>query len=47
MNLFDYTKILAEKIKFYDSIAQNPFFDIKNPFSEPLSFTIIWIEDSE
>lgn len=45
MNLFDYTKTLADKIKFYDSLAQNPFFDIKNPFAEPVSLTIIWIED--
>lgn len=47
MNLFDYTKFLADKIKFYDSLAQNQFFDIKNPFAEPIALTIIWIEDSE
>lgn len=47
MNLFDYTKILAEKIRFYDSIAKNPFFDIKNPFAQPITLTIVWVEDEK
>lgn len=45
MNLLDYTKKLTEKIKFYDSIAQNTFFSVHNPFAKPVNVTIIWIED--
>lgn len=47
MNLFDYTKKLSEKIKFYDSIAQNAFSGIHmtNPFAKPINITIIWVED--
>lgn len=45
MNLFDYTQKIAEKIRFYDTLAQNPFFDVKNPFEEPINITIIWIEE--
>lgn len=49
MNLLDYTKKLAEKIRFYDSIAQ-PFhgnFNSTNPFAKPISVTIIWVEDEK
>ena len=47
MNLFDYTKKLSDKIKFYDSIAQNTFSGIQmaNPFAKPINITIIWVED--
>ncbi len=47
MNLLDYTKKLSEKIKFYDSIAQNTFFGIHtaNPFAKTINITIIWVED--
>ena len=47
MNLLDYTKKLSEKIKFYDSIAQNPFCSISmsNPFARPVNITIVWVED--
>lgn len=47
MNLLDYTKKLAEKIKFYDEIAQNPFCSVSmsNPFAKPVNITIIWVED--
>lgn len=49
MNLLDYTKKLAEKIKFYDSIAQ-PYYkglNATNPFAKPISVTIIWVEDEK
>ena len=48
MNLLDYTKKLAEKVKFYDSIAQNNFWSVQhsiNPFAKPMNVTIIWIDD--
>lgn len=47
MNLLDYTKKLAEKIKFYDSIVQNDFLGLHtvNPFAKPVNITIIWVED--
>ncbi len=47
MNLLDYTKKLSEKIKFYDSIAQNRFTGINmtNPFAKPINITVIWVED--
>lgn len=47
MNLLDYTKKLSEKIKFYDSIAQNTFSGIRmtNPFAQPINITIVWVED--
>ncbi len=45
MNLFNYTKQLTEKIRFYDSIAQNPFLNMQNPFATPITVTIVWIED--
>lgn len=44
MNLLDYTKKLSEKIKFYDSIAQNPFLNMTNPFAKPINVTIVWVE---
>lgn len=47
MNLLEYTKRLSEKIKFYDSIAKNPFFGISNPFAKPINFTIVWIEEEK
>ena len=47
MNLLDYTKKLYEKIKVYDSIAQNTFCSVSmsNPFAKPVNITIIWVED--
>lgn len=47
MNLLDYTKRLSEKIRFYDSIAQNNFWSMNttNPFAKPISFTVIWVEE--
>lgn len=45
MNLFNYTKQLTEKIRFYDSIARNPFLNMQNPFATPITVTIVWIED--
>lgn len=47
MNLLDYTKKLSEKIKFYDSIAQNTFSGIRmtNPFAQPINITIVWVEE--
>ncbi len=49
MNLLDYTKKLSEKIKFYDSIAQNTFSGIHtiNPFAKPLNITVIWVEEDK
>lgn len=49
MNLFDYTKKLSEKIKFYDSIAQNTFSGIHmaNPFAKPIQITIVWVENDK
>ena len=45
MNLLDYTKKLSEKIKFYDSIAQNTFSGMTNPFAQPINITIVWVEE--
>ncbi len=45
MNLFEYTKKLSEKIKFYDSIAQIPPAKMTNPFAKPINVTIVWVED--
>ncbi len=47
MNLLDYTKKISEKIKFYDSIAQNSFsaINITNPFAKPINITVVWVED--
>lgn len=45
MNLLNYTKKLSEKIKFYDTIAQNPFLQMSNPFAKPINITIVWIEE--
>lgn len=47
MNLFDYTKKLSEKVKFYDSIAQNPFLRTANPFAKPITVTIVWVENDD
>lgn len=50
MNLFEYTKKLSDKIKFYDSIAQNNLFENPfwiNPFAKPMNITIIWIGNEE
>ena len=47
MNLLRYTKKLAKKIKFYDSIAQNPYFVSSNPFAEPKNKTVIWIDEKD
>ena len=46
MNLLDYTKKLSAKIKFYDSIAQNPFLHMTNPFAKPINITVVWVDDS-
>ena len=45
MNLFEYTKKLSDKIRFYDSIAQNSFPHIVNPFAKPINITIVWVEN--
>ena len=47
MNLLEYTKKLSEKIKFYDSMAQNSYCSVSmsNPFAKPVNITIIWVED--
>ena len=47
MNLFNYTKKLSEKIKYYDEIAKTPFFGMKNPFAKPQNITVIWIEEKD
>ena len=47
MNLLRYTKKLAKKIRFYDSIAQNPYFSVNNPFAKPKNVTVVWIEDDK
>ena len=44
MSLFDYTKKISEKIKFYDNISRKKYFGYKNPFSQPVSYTIVWVE---
>lgn len=49
MNLLEYTKKLSEKIKFYDSIAQNTLFGMHttNPFAKPINVTIVWVEENK
>lgn len=47
MNLLRYTKKLAKKIRFYDSMAQNPYLNVQNPFAMPKNVTIIWINDTK
>lgn len=47
MNLFEYTKKLAQKIKFYDEIAKTSYFGMKNPFAQQQNITVIWIEDEK
>lgn len=47
MNLLNYTKKISEKVKFYDEIAKNPFLGMKNPFAEPITLTVIWIEEDK
>ena len=43
MNLLEYTKKIAEKIKLYDAMAKNPF--AVNPFAKPVAVTIIWVDE--
>lgn len=47
MDLLNYTKKLYDKIKFYDSIAQNTFSGLHsvNPFAKPINITIVWVEE--
>jgi hypothetical protein len=47
MNLFNYTKKLSQKIKFYDEITKFPYFGVKNPFAKPLNITVIWVENEK
>lgn len=47
MNLLLYTKKLAKKIKFYDSMAQNSYFTTSNPFAKPKNITVVWIEEKD
>jgi len=44
MDLLDYTRKLSDKIKFYDSIAKNCFWNENNPFAKKLNITIVWID---
>lgn len=47
MKFLDYTKKIAEKIRFYDDIAKNAYSNINmtNPFAKPVAVTIVWVED--
>ena len=49
MNLFAYTKQLAERIAYYDAFAKGEFSDIyaTNPFVQPINITIIWVDKEE
>ena len=47
MKFLDYTKKIAEKIKFYDDIAKNAYFNMINPFAKPVTITVVWVEDEE
>ena len=46
MNLFAYTKQLADKIAFYDAFAKGEMSDnpMSNPFNQPVNITIIWVD---
>ncbi len=49
MNLFAYTKKLAEQIAYYDAIAKNDMLNphISNPFTQPINITIIWVDEKD
>lgn len=47
MNLFEYTKRISEKIRFYDSLLKEYEFKGHNPFAKPITFTIIWVENEK
>ena len=48
MNLFAYTKQLADQIAFYDSIANIDYTrPVTNPFAQPVNITIIWVDGEE
>ena len=49
MNLFAYTKQLADQIAFYDSIANIDYTNnlVTNPFRQPVNITIIWVDGKE
>ncbi len=49
MNLFTYTKKLAEQIAFYDTLAKNSLLKphISNPFTQPVNITIIWVDEKD
>ena len=47
MKFLDYTKKIAEKIRFYDDIAKDAFSNLHtiNPFAKPIVVTIVWVEE--
>lgn len=47
MNLFDYTRKISEKIRFYDSLIKETSFKGYNPFAKPINLTIIWVENEK
>lgn len=49
MNLLAYTKQLSEKIKFYDTLTKDRFFDMNmtNPFTRPVNLTIVWVDNKD
>ena len=48
MNLFTYTKKLAEKIKYYDNLTKNLKlnFSLNNPFKPNTEMLVIWVENN-
>lgn len=48
MNLFTYTKKLAQKIKYYDRLANEIKLDfsINNPFKPKTEMIVVWVENS-
>ncbi len=47
MNLFAYTKKLAEQIAYYDALAKNSVLNMTNPFTQPVNITIIWVDEKD
>jgi len=47
MNLFEYTKRISEKIRFYDSLLKESSLNGYNPFVKPITLTIIWVENEK
>jgi len=47
MNLFTYTKNIAEKIKYYDKLVKDMKLDfsLNNPFKPNSEFLVIWVEN--